>query len=194
LRLVGFATASSRIVFVVLALVAAASSFLSLFVLQDGIDAGALIVFWAAALLSLAIVVINEWGRKPGDGRLGLDDPGGPSATMLTLQQWGLAFSLAATPTTEARRGSPFNEKRGPVTPGTPGTGERLMGAQSQHYRSGRSRAAWVKRRFARGTRQRDATRRTAPVAAPFRRKRKSSPDWESQRPPYDDRRADVPL
>ena len=97
LRLVGFATACSRIAFVVLALVASAASFVSLFVLQDGVDVGVLVVFWAAALVSLAIVVINEQGRDPGIGRLGLNNPGRPGATMLTLQQWGLSFSLAAT-------------------------------------------------------------------------------------------------
>jgi hypothetical protein len=96
-RLVGFATARLRVVFVVLALIAAAVSFLSLFVLEDGVDGLVLLVLWGAALLTLVLVAGNELGRGVGPGRLGAHNPGVPSPKMLILQQWGLSFALAAT-------------------------------------------------------------------------------------------------
>ena len=93
-RLVGFATAWTRTVFVCLAGLAAAATFLSLFVVQDGLPGWALVALWVLTLMSLGLIVAGEIERRPGHGRFGLPNPGRPGRVMLTFQQWGLSLAV----------------------------------------------------------------------------------------------------
>jgi hypothetical protein len=93
-RLVGFATAWTRTVFVGLAALATGATFLSLFVVHDGLSGWVLVPLWALTVMSLALIVANEAELEPGRGRLGLPNPGRPGRVMLTFQQWGLSLAV----------------------------------------------------------------------------------------------------